>query len=79
MTGWYPVVGALVGFVLGLTLFGIFRVPPEVASSYAPYLSLATLAALDTTLGDYSSVSTTREPSSDTYSHPWSLAKGRAR
>ena len=51
MTGWYPVVGALVGFVLGLTLFGIFRVPPEVASSYAPYLSLATLAALDTTLG----------------------------
>ena len=51
MTGWYPIVGALAGFILGLAVFGIFRVPPEVASSYAPYLSLATLAALDTTLG----------------------------
>ena len=51
MTGWFPAIGAVTGFVLGLILFGYVPVPSEVASSYAPYLSLATLAALDTTLG----------------------------
>ncbi|MEP6753916.1 MAG: small basic family protein [Chthonomonadales bacterium] len=51
MTGLLPAFGAVTGFVIGLLIFGFIRVPSEVSSSYAPYLSLATLAALDTTLG----------------------------
>ncbi len=51
MSGWLPVIGALSGFVFGLILFGLFKLPPDLTSWYAPYLSLATLAGLDTILG----------------------------
>ncbi len=51
MSGWLPVVGALSGFIVGMVMFGLFKLPPDLTSSYAPYLSLATLAGLDTVLG----------------------------
>jgi small basic protein len=51
MGAWLPILGALGGFGLGLIIFSVLRVPGDVAAAYAPYLSLATLAGLDTVLG----------------------------
>ncbi|MFA9557369.1 small basic family protein [Evansella sp. AB-rgal1] len=42
---WLPIIGLLVGILLGL--FSDFRVPDE----YSSYLSIAVLAALDTLFG----------------------------
>ena len=51
MAAWLPVLGALGGFGLGLLIFSILKIPGDIAANYAPYLSLATLAGLDTVLG----------------------------
>src|SRR5437588_2945996 len=51
MTAWLPVMGIAAGFVAGLIAFSIIKVPGDLASVYAPYLSLATLAGLDTVFG----------------------------
>jgi len=51
MTGWLPFAGIAAGMLAGWYIFGAIHVAPEVASSYAPYLSLAALAGLDTLLG----------------------------
>lgn len=47
----WPVIGLLMGLVAGWVGFLWLQVPPEIAGVYAPYLSLATLAGLDTLLG----------------------------
>lgn len=47
----WPVIGLLMGLVAGWVGFLWFQVPPEAAGVFAPYLSLATLAGLDTLLG----------------------------
>lgn len=47
----WPVAGLLAGIVVGWLAFMRLQVPAEQASLYAPYLSLATLAGLDTLLG----------------------------
>ena len=46
-----PILGLVAGFAFGLVVFSILKVPGQLASAYAPYLSLATLAGLDTILG----------------------------
>jgi small basic protein len=51
MTSMLPFAGLVAGFVVGWILFAYFRVSGDVASAIAPYLSLATLAGLDTVLG----------------------------
>ncbi len=51
MTGLLPVAGLVVGLVVGWIAFTWFRIPGELAGVYAPYLSLATLAGVDTVLG----------------------------
>ncbi|HSV72153.1 MAG TPA: small basic family protein [Chthonomonadales bacterium] len=51
MSAWLPVAGIVSGLLAGWFLFGAIHVPPETASAYAPYLSLAALAGLDTLLG----------------------------
>lgn len=51
MKGWLPVLGLVAGFGGGLLVFSHAPITGEVASAYAPYLSLATLAGLDTVLG----------------------------
>jgi len=51
MTAWLPFAGVVAGFVVGYVAFAAFKVPGDLASAYAPYLSLATLAGLDTVLG----------------------------
>lgn len=51
MKGWLPVLGLCAGFGCGLLIFSRAPITGEVASAYAPYLSLATLAGLDTVLG----------------------------
>lgn len=51
MKGYLPVVGLVAGMLVGWFLFGAVKVPPETASFYAPYLSLAALAGLDSLLG----------------------------
>ncbi|MCC6728929.1 MAG: small basic family protein [Chthonomonadales bacterium] len=51
MTGALPVLGLLVGFGFGWLVFSALHVSGELATLYAPYLSLATLAGLDTVLG----------------------------
>jgi small basic protein len=51
MTAWLPLGGVVGGFAIGYLAFTLMRVPPDIASAYAPYLSLATLAGLDTVLG----------------------------
>jgi small basic protein len=48
---WLPIAGVVAGFIAGLVGFSLVRVPPELAGQYAPYLSLATLAGLDTVFG----------------------------
>jgi small basic protein len=48
---WLPMVGLAAGVVGGLVIFSILKVPVELAGVYAPYLSVATLAGLDTVLG----------------------------
>lgn len=49
--GGLPFLGLVLGFVCGMVLFAAINVPGDLASIYAPYLSLATLAGLDTVLG----------------------------
>lgn len=49
--GFIPVLGLVGGFVAGFLLFYRFPIPPDWASAYSPYLSLAALAGLDTALG----------------------------
>ncbi|MBC7528421.1 MAG: small basic family protein [Chthonomonadaceae bacterium] len=46
---WFPVLSLAVGLVVGFTLFSFthWHVPPE----YAPYLSVAALAGVDTLFG----------------------------
>ncbi|NUQ69390.1 MAG: small basic family protein [Chthonomonadales bacterium] len=51
MTGTLPVLALALGIVLGWVVFGRLSVPGELAGLYAPYLSLATLAGLDSLLG----------------------------
>ena len=51
MMAWLPFLGILLGFVGGLLAFSVIKVPGELASAYAPYLSLATLSGLDTVFG----------------------------
>ena len=51
MTWLWPVLGLFGGMVAGWLGFQRMQVAPELASAYAPYLSLATLAGLDTLLG----------------------------
>ena len=51
MSGWLPFGGIVAGFLVGLAAFTIIKVPGDMASAIAPYLSLATLAGLDTLLG----------------------------
>jgi len=46
-----PFMGLVGGTVFGMFLFSHIHVPNSVAGAYAPYLSLATLAGLDTLLG----------------------------
>jgi len=46
-----PIFGLLFGIGVGWLGFGQLRIPGELAGVYAPYLSLATLAGLDTLLG----------------------------
>jgi small basic protein len=46
-----PVIGTIAGFIFGMILFSHLNIPWEVANNYATYLSLATLAGLDTILG----------------------------
>jgi small basic protein len=51
LSAWLPFGGVVGGFAVGYALFALMNVPADVASAYAPYLSLATLAGLDTVLG----------------------------
>jgi small basic protein len=51
MSAWLPLAGVVGGFAVGYAAFALMNVPADVASAYAPYLSLATLAGLDTVLG----------------------------
>src|SRR5256714_8226625 len=51
MGDWLPVAGVIAGFGLGMFVFSFLRIPGDVAANYAPYLSIATLAGLDTVLG----------------------------
>ena len=46
-----PLVGLAAGFLVGLLAFANLRVPGDLLGVYAPYLSLATLAGLDTIFG----------------------------
>src|SRR5262249_26333031 len=48
---WLPLFGVVGGFVAGWLAFTALSVPPNLANAYAPYLSLATLAGLDTVFG----------------------------
>jgi small basic protein len=48
---WLPFIGVLGGFIFGLVVFTLISVPSDLANLYAPYLSLATLAGLDTVFG----------------------------
>jgi small basic protein len=51
MSAWLPLAGVVGGFAVGYGAFALMNVPADVATAYAPYLSLATLAGLDTVLG----------------------------
>jgi small basic protein len=51
MKAWLPIGALVLGFVSGFFFFSSLSVPGELANLYAPYLSLATLAGLDTVLG----------------------------
>lgn len=51
MTAWMPFVGLVVGLLTGYYVFAGIHVPEDIAAAYAPYLSLAALAGLDTLLG----------------------------
>ena len=46
-----PLLGIVAGFAAGFFAFHSIQVPGELATTYAPYLSLATLAGLDTLFG----------------------------
>lgn len=49
--GLLPALGVFAGFISGYFIFSFLKIPGDIASAYAPYLSLATLAGLDTLLG----------------------------
>jgi small basic protein len=49
--GLLPLAGLVLGLALGWVAFGRINVPGDFAGVYAPYLSLATLAGVDTLLG----------------------------
>jgi len=49
--GWLPVVGLILGLLVGLFGFANLHMPGEVVSTYAPCRSLAALAGLDTIFG----------------------------
>ena len=51
MAPWLPIIGLVFGIAFGLVGFSAVRIPGDLASAYAPYLSLATLAGLDTVFG----------------------------
>jgi len=51
MTAALPILGLIAGFAVGLYAFSVISISGELASVYAPYLSVATLAGLDTLLG----------------------------
>jgi len=51
LTGLLPVAGLVIGLIVGWIAFTWIRVPGDLAGVYAPYLSLATLAGVDTVLG----------------------------
>lgn len=49
MRGWFPVFSLIVGFVVGFLFFTKFQW--HINAEYAPYLSVAALAGLDTVFG----------------------------
>jgi small basic protein len=51
MSSVLPFVGVIAGFAAGWVFFSVVHVSGDIASMIAPYLSLATLAGLDTVLG----------------------------
>ena len=51
MSVWLPALATLFGFGVGLYAFNLVHIPGEIASVYAPYLSLAALSGLDTVFG----------------------------
>lgn len=51
MTAMLPVAALAIGLLVGWVAFAHVRIPGELAAVYAPYLSLATLAGVDTVLG----------------------------
>jgi small basic protein len=51
MTWVLPLLGLAGGIAVGILAFANLRIPGEIVSLYAPYLSLATLAGLDTIFG----------------------------
>jgi small basic protein len=46
-----PVIALILGLAVGWVAFARLGIPGELAGVYAPYLSLATLAGVDTVLG----------------------------
>jgi small basic protein len=51
VTAWLPFLGLVLGLLTGYYAFAGIAVPQDLAGAYAPYLSLAALAGLDTLLG----------------------------
>lgn len=51
MSALMPLIGLFFGLVAGVILFSSQAIPADSAHIYAPYLSLATLAGLDTVFG----------------------------
>jgi small basic protein len=51
VTAWLPFAGLIAGLLTGYFVFAGIHVPEDLAGAYAPYLSLAALAGLDTLLG----------------------------
>src|SRR5437764_11206347 len=49
MRAWFPVASLLAGFAVGYVAFITFKW--EISADYAPYLSVAALAGLDTVFG----------------------------
>lgn len=51
MNALLPFAGVVAGFIVGFVFLSLFRIPPAWTTSFADYISLATLAGLDTALG----------------------------
>jgi small basic protein len=51
VTAWLPFAGLVSGLLTGYFVFAGIHVSADLAGAYAPYLSLAALAGLDTLLG----------------------------